>query len=87
MNNIIASPPLTWLATFFVIITIKQQGKTKIKSEVLGTSIHEKNADAFGTFSVSKELSLYPEKFKNFYRISQTTFGILTEIVRSMIQK
>lgn len=47
----------------------------------------KKNVDTLGTFSVAKELSLYPEKFQTFYRTTQKSFEILSELVRPMLQK
>ncbi|KAF0749793.1 protein ANTAGONIST OF LIKE HETEROCHROMATIN PROTEIN 1-like isoform X1 [Aphis craccivora] len=35
------------------------------------------NVNTLGTFSVTKELAMYPEKFKNFYRMSQEFFNVL----------
>lgn len=45
------------------------------------------NAPTLGTFSVSSELSMYPEKFKDFYRMSQGSFKILSDLVRPNLEK
>lgn len=46
-----------------------------------------KNVDTLGTFSVAKELSMFPEKFQSFYRMSQKSFNVLCELVQPTLQK
>lgn len=47
----------------------------------------KKNVDNLGTFSVAKELKMFPEKFQNFYRMTQKSFEFLTELVRPILKK
>lgn len=46
-----------------------------------------KNANTFGTFSIPKELDMYPEKFRDLYGISRPSFEILAELVQPILHK
>ncbi|KAJ8944583.1 hypothetical protein NQ314_009454 [Rhamnusium bicolor] len=41
----------------------------------------------YGTFNATKELNLYPERFKSFYRMSKECFNLLLDKVKDAITK
>ena len=47
--------------------------------------IHD-NADTHSTFIVSQQLQLHPQKFQNFYRMKQTTFKKLVDLMKPSMQ-
>ena len=44
------------------------------------------NADTHSTFIVSQQRQLHPQKFQNFYRMKQTTFKKLVDLMKPSMQ-
>ncbi|CAI6358956.1 unnamed protein product [Macrosiphum euphorbiae] len=70
-----------------MILLVNNMNKNKKKRKYWVHPFIKNNANTLGTFSVTKELAMYPEKFKNFYRMSQESFNVLSDMVRTKLQK
>lgn len=64
-----------------LLLNNKVKPKKKTNQKYWVHPYMKKNANALGIFSVTKKLSLYSGKFKNFYRMFQAPFIILTALV------